>query len=422
MTETDNEAVDLACRGLEAAVIKFCRKRKRDSTPAMHVVNHACHLLRQLTRKRCSLAHAVSALETCWKSLQLDSEDTMALLTHVFHQYLRLRDGMNLMTSGECRHPGDVREAKKTQFPSQFRKLSHQNDGYTTLYSSKYYSGYGWDEFYNPTVGIKRRLLLALGKDCWDTLLEYGAQAFESSLDQHAEVELPNLSSKLDQLRATMIQDLERVASNVNMVTLDKMERLELVKGGKHFTLERRANDFQVQDPNGCLPNNWSIADWNRALQYVPQKKRLVIQDSDDEEPGLRVRVKKKKTKASGESLTKIKEKCHVNAQELQESREWLEAEEAGHKQPEQLDEISELKQEIAEGRTKVEFLQRVLTRLKDRENDDDEVRAQFVGHYVCAYCSFHMIVRRAALGSKGQSSRSVHEVGKSFDIPVHLG
>jgi hypothetical protein len=370
-----------------------------------------------LTLKRKSLKNAVTALETCWKDLLPQLKDkttttttTALLLTHVFHQFLRIRDGMNLMTSGECRHPGDIREAKKTNFPSHFHKLSHQKDGYTTLYSSDHYSGYGWDEFYNPHVGIQKRLLQALDskdKDCWDTLLEYGAQAFETSLDQHNEVDIPKITNRLDQLRLLMTKDLERIASNVTFFTRDKMERLELVKGGQHITLERRANDFQVQDPNGCLPNNWNVADWNRAFAHLPPNKmhamppknkirRLVIEDSDDEgEPpvavqtvqgrlaegadpvstGLRVRVTTKKTETTCDSLFEIKKKAGVSAQELQESREWLEAEEAGQQQKQEFDEIDELKQEIKEATAKVDFLQRVLARMKGRQDDDDEVR-----------------------------------------------
>lgn len=418
MAEVGNDVIDLACRGLEAAVKKYCRKRKRDFCPALvHVVHHAGHLLHQLTLKQNSLAHAVSALEACWKSLLPQVKDnTTALLTHIFHQFLRIRDGMNLMTSGECRHPGDIQEAKTTRFPSQFRNLSHQKDGYTTLYSSDHYSGYGWDEFYNPHVGIKARLLQALGKDCWDALLEYGAQAFETSLDQHNEVEIPKITNRLDQLRLDMIRDLERIASTVTFLTRDKMERLELVKGGQHITLERRANDFQVQDPNGCLPSHWNAADWNRAFAYVlpeklpvlpPPKKvrRLVIQDSDDEDgppatmrtvqgvssTGLRVRVTNKETKTSCGSLFKIKKDEGVSAQELQESREWLEAEEAGQQQTQEFDEVSELNQEIKEARAKVEFLQRVLGRMKGRQDDDDEVRVTMVAYdcwnYVATHC-----------------------------------
>jgi hypothetical protein len=325
----------------------------------------------------------------------------------MFHQYLRIRDGMNLMTSGECRHPGDIGEAKKTKFPSQFHKLSHQKDGYTTLYSSDHYSGYGWDEFYNPQVGIKTRLLQALGRDCWDALLEYGAQAFETSLDQHNEVEIPEIANRLDQLRLDMTRDLERIASNVTFLTRDKMERLELVKGGQHITLERRANDFQVQDPRGCLPNHWNAADWNRAFASVLSKKipavcppptkirRLVIQDSDDEDgppvavqtvrglsseggadpisTGLRVRVTNTKKETPCDSLFKIKQKAGVSAQELEESREWLEAEESGQCQAREVDEVSELKQEIKEASAKVEFLQRVLARVKGKQDDDDD-------------------------------------------------
>jgi hypothetical protein len=175
--------------------------------------------LASIDTQKSSFAHAVSALETCWNFLlpQQVEEDinddcnttaTTLLLTHIFHQYLRIRDGMNLMTSGECRHPGDIHEAKTTKFPSQFHKLSHQGDGYTTLYSSDHYSGYGWDEFYNPHVGIKARLLRALGNkgdDCWDALLEYGAQAYETCLDHHNEVEISEITSRLDQFRLDMI-------------------------------------------------------------------------------------------------------------------------------------------------------------------------------------------------------------------------
>jgi hypothetical protein len=431
MAELNSDAIDLACRGLEAAVKKYCRKRKRDNfAPATwHVlVNHASHLLHQLTLKRNSLAHAVSALETCWKRHvpQVKDNNTTALLTHFFHQYLRIRDGINLMTSGECRHPGDIKEAKTTKFPSQFHNLSHQKDGYTTLYSSDHYSGYGWDEFYNPNVGIKKRLLQALGGRkgdcCWDTLLEYGAQAFETSLDQLNEVEIPIITNRLDQLRLVMTRDLERIlASNVTFFTRDKMERLELVKrggggGGQHITLERQANDFQVQDPNGCIPNNWNVADWNRAFAYVPPRRirvlvppkkirRLVIQDSNDkDEPpvavrgptegvdpistGLRVRVTITETETISNSLFEIKRKQGVNAQELQESSEWLEAEEAGQKQTQECDNVSELKQEVKEARAKVEFLQRVLARMKDRQDDDDEVRQQSWLHIIIGIAS----------------------------------
>ena len=335
--------------------------------------------------------------------MQLNNENIAAVLTHAFHQYLRLRDGMNLMTSGECRHAGDVKQAKNTQFLSRLNQQPERNDGYTKLYSSEHYSGYGWDEFFDPNVGVHRRLQHALGSggNCWDNLLDYGAQSFESCLDKH-EAELQVWQGRFDALRITMVKDLKQHCVQVNMITQDKMERLEVtLKGGTHVSLERRANAFQVYDSNGCLPNGWLMPDWKRAMEYsIPRennkKKRRILQDSDEEdivvvvnnrhEPvaaadGLRVEVTNKADVAKGNklevSLDELKKGFDVNAKALEKSREGLEAEGVGGEKPREshggIDETSELKHDVTDARIKVERLKRVVARIEARDDEYDE-------------------------------------------------
>jgi hypothetical protein len=70
-----------------------------------------------------------------------------------------------------------------------------RGDGYTMLYSEDLmYSAFGWDEFFDVKGGVQERLVNALARlaggsksktRIWDTLLERGAQLFESSLDTH---------------------------------------------------------------------------------------------------------------------------------------------------------------------------------------------------------------------------------------------
>ena len=271
MTDVDMETIDLACTSLENAVKKYCKKRKRDAPPT-DILEHACHILRQLSLKRSCLQQGLTALESsCKEWLQAVTEETMtSVLTHLFHQYLRLRDGLNLMTSGECRHAGDVKQAKKSKFKSQLNKQSLRGDGYTTLYSAQYYSGYGWDEFFDPNVGVLHRLQTQ-GRIKWDRLLDHGGQAFESCLDQH-ETAVQDIQSRFESLRLQIIKDLSRHhCSKVEFLTRDKMERLQVTtkKSGLFISLQRRGKDFQLSDANGCLPNGWKVQDWKRAMAYV---------------------------------------------------------------------------------------------------------------------------------------------------------
>ena len=401
---TDNDSIDLACMGLTNAVKKYCKKRKRDF-PSQQV-QHACHILRQLTMKRHALQQGLIALEQCWNewNSQITAETNMThLLTHVFHHYLRLRDGMNLMSSGECRHDGDVQFARNTKFPSRLNQQSHRSDGYTKLFSSQYYSGYGWDEFFDSNVGVLQRLKLALGgkHNCWDTLLEYGAQAFESSLDQH-EMACQEIQSKFDELRNRIVKDVSQHCTNVTMLTQDKTERLQVtLKGGAVLSLQRHGNDFQVHDINGCLPNGWQVPDWKRAMKYMPPTKRRRDEDGSNSTgakkqkakqktcaqqapvvDGIKVKVKKESPSVKKESvevsLVALKGKGYADA--LEKSREVLEAEDAEIEKSMQtersVDEVTELKQDVADARSKVERMKRVVVRVTQRQDEfDEEVR-----------------------------------------------
>ncbi len=96
----------------------------------MSITNHASHVLKTLYTKRGSLSNAIKAFDKiCSDSLELvkqfqvqsDKSDHSSLLqktlqeilTHLFAQYIRIRDGFVLLTSGECRHEGDSSLAKK---------------------------------------------------------------------------------------------------------------------------------------------------------------------------------------------------------------------------------------------------------------------------------------------------------------------
>jgi hypothetical protein len=329
---------------------------------AISICNHATYLLETLSIKRESLSNAIQSFECLYKkSIQvvkanLESSSLghilQKMLTHLFVQYIRIRDGFVLLTSGECRHYADAEMAKKEKrFPSRLSSLSKRKDGYTTLYSSKLgYSGYGWDEFHNEEVGIRRRLLDALRYCCryptrknasaatttdlddtylhskeanasrdklWDKLTESGAQGFESAFDRH-ENEMKNLLRQLENIRSKYTSNLEKILSHresirVIMGTEDKFERLELKNAGSlglsEFTIQRQGDAFRGHDNRGALPSSASKQDWMKIMELpddefktvssdkrkVPlnksdnrKRKRKVILDSSDEEDNMK--------------------------------------------------------------------------------------------------------------------------------------
>ena len=474
--------VELACRGFKGAVKRYwdkyekrlpegSQKKKDVQRQIQQCVKHACYIVRQLSFKKRSLENGVEALEDCWKQTcnrlarqnkeEEEEEETTRetlwrlLLSHVLHQFLRLRDGLILMTSGECRHPGDTTSTSTTtsgssggaRFPSRLKSLSYCGDGYTRLYSSQNgYTGYGWDEFYNPRVGVQTRLCQCLQtlasfsssrkkkkkqntntNEVWERLLDQGAQALESTMDQHDSA-VRQLRQRLDAFRNGLERDLRRLSqsTDVVLVTQDKLERLEVtipstVSNKKRLVLQRQGNDFCVQDPKGVLPNQWTRQDWNRAMALPAisetnnrsnnkNKKRRIIQDDDDDKEdeennnnsnnkvshqasGLRVKVSSSSATSdeTATSLRSIKTQLGVNAQDLESAREALELE----TNRDSTDETVLLTESVQRLRAKASKLGRILERLERKNNDYYEVSVG-VGHVVVAV-DFDRSLRRLA-------------------------
>ena len=314
----DQEAVDVACSGFRNAVHSWCRKytnlpliegeSKKVAMPRniIHLLNHLSHFTRQLTRKRRSLQSGLSYLQqTLWPetlkafSTSRSSTEQAALLQHFLAQCLRLHDGKMLLVSGECRHPGDIRmaQAKKkkkddkhattyNKYPSQISLQADRPDGYTKLYNAPGgYSGYGWDEFHDPELGLRTRLFHAMQgcskskkkpkttSQIAEYLTEHGAQALECLLDQH-ETEMTVVKQGFTTLRDRVVQDLKKTfvktaptkTVKVLFTLYDKLEKLQV----GNIVLERHGNAFQVNDAQGALPNGYSIQDWSRVMR-LPQ-------------------------------------------------------------------------------------------------------------------------------------------------------
>ena len=126
-----------------------------------------------------------------------------------------MTDGLVMLTSGECRHPFDIRQGKKAKFASKLSTLKEREDGYTCLYKANaVYSGFGWDEFTNETVGIQARLIAILKrymKSPWDYLERKGAtQLLESLLDQQ-ELAVKELQQEFQELKKKMIDDMKEI-------------------------------------------------------------------------------------------------------------------------------------------------------------------------------------------------------------------
>lgn len=316
---------------------------------AMSLTKHAINILRTLYIKRNSLSNSIKAFEKiCTESIEtvkeillssvcrmhnektsssslstLQQKNVQEILTHLFVQYIRIRDGFVLLTSGECRHDGDSKLAKnETRFPSRLNELSKCRDGYTSLFSSNLgYSGYGWDEFYNEKVGVRRVLLDTLRKcstkmqqkmspetekrftECptassaretiWEKLMEANngaAELFEASFDRHQD-EMKELQSRLETVRSKLfIQGMEKVlvshgvSARLLMVTEDKFERLDLQiqSGGVFLSIQRQGDTFRGKDSRGALPSNLSVADWFKIMKVHDhlKNKLSVFEDS----------------------------------------------------------------------------------------------------------------------------------------------
>jgi tetratricopeptide (TPR) repeat protein len=404
----DDETIQLACRSLETAVKKYCKrhaKRFRGTDDefqklfrqVLHLVNHAQFILQNLITKRQSMQYAVEALQHVWNTSYKEALQTSRLtlvkpiMTLFLQHYLRLADGLVLLISGECRHKADIES--NNRFKTHLTQNSLRQDGYTMLYNPKlHYSGYGWDELFDPNFGVQTRLVTKLQKlanlkdnsSIWDTLLDGGAQAFESALTEH-EVQMTNLQASLEALRqsvpATLFPLLQTIlgrGGSVVFASRDKMESLTIqlpkpVKGMSQLVLQRRGHEFQLAQ--SVVPNAWDATAWRQQFglpsKLIATKKRRILVDDDDEDEDGLLHVKETKHKTTSTaveqevSLKAIKTDMGVNAQQLESAREALEDE----KQPtfNKNDTVdTELRKAIQKGRVAV---QRWKGKLKQEED-----------------------------------------------------
>jgi hypothetical protein len=407
MSFQGDETVSLAIISIEKAIDQIVERRSVDQKAQrqiQHLIDHTQHLLKELYEKRESLRALIQWFREEWKRLEPKLvEYSLAILQHAMENMLRMSDGLVMLTSGECRHPFDIQQGQKTKFRSKLNTMKERQDGYTCLYKADaVYSGFGWDEFTNETVGIQHRLVAILKrymKSPWDYLERKGAtQLLESFLDQQ-ELAVKELQQEVQDLKKKLMQDIQLrlTPKKLSFATQDKMERLFVVYENQTICLERQANNFQIK-MGSVLPNNYKRAsDWaEHSLKLAAnpsdasltrnKKRRLVIDESDSDEDsgdvkkmrkkvskvpdtkqlttGLKVRVETLRPEAETEdSLLAIKTQMGADVRGLETSREELEQENSRNRK------VADSKEE------KTKRLKRILDRVLSRQNvDDNEV------------------------------------------------
>lgn len=285
-------------------------------------------------------------------------------------------DGFQLLESGECRHKhdGDVDGAGgkfKSRLSGALRK-----DGVTRKFKSQLgYTEYGFDEWNDPDVGIKRVLL--------DNLIELTNREEksekiiltweDSTLDQH-ETQRDLLSKEMLVIYKSFVDRMNQLLASrgANKLTLIAEDKGERITWGM-LDIKRSGNKFTISSPGGSIPIGWTVTDWEEIFALEPQqqpdqpneasakpiKKRLNILESSDEEDdapkkqparklpppakrdaysssGLDVVMRKAtdvmenanlRTKETSSSIDDIKRQLGVSARQLEEGRDQLDNE-----------------------------------------------------------------------------------------------
>ena len=306
---SNKESIALTIQSIRGGISKFYKKasKRREIDPSIRnqvnlLVEHLQHLLIQLSLKRQSLKGLIAWFQQEWKSklhpslktLQQNQNEsslsTLMILQHVLEVFIRCQDGLVLLTSGECRHEGDIREASdynSRKYQSKLSLLEARNDGYTCLYKTNaIYSGFGWDEYANETVGIQVRLNNLL-KKCsghkhpWDWLENHDSTSLLDALLDNHECIVKELQQTIQTLKLQVSRDIKSSLTNCSkfsFVTQDKMERLVVSYGQHSIRLERRADSFQL-GLEGVLPKDkQSLEDWDSysIMPKLQQQKEVL--------------------------------------------------------------------------------------------------------------------------------------------------
>ena len=321
-----DDPIERAC----AVLRKNSQERYPKNAALSSAVNHACHVLRTLVKKRVSLSHAMTALEglseDCQREIdyqckvlgqsnESESKESsyniiQQILIHWFIQYIRMRDGLVMLVSGECRHPADQKMAKnEKEFASNLTKKSGRKDGTRVYRESGCYSGYGWDEFYDEEVGVRACMIEALGGTASssaerrvDRLLTGYGCTFEIQMSEH-EQKFKSLEKKLDILKDNFVTTNNRFLKRASIGILslravDKFEKLLLQKQGRRiFAIDRMADNFVIRDKGGVIPSVAKLKDWQRAIKLPDSLTNSLIGrliDDDSSPKQINVTSRKK--------------------------------------------------------------------------------------------------------------------------------
>jgi len=358
------ESIVLACQSLDNSIARYIKKRRKRGiiisnkaeSSVKEVAKHFKYVVTQLFWKRTSLDFAVKAFADvccsgCMQALRdlVKNEDVVNraenvkhVLCHWMKACVRLRDGLVLLQSGECRHKSDVELCRNSKFPSKFVKDLKRPDGITTMYSADFYSGYGWDELFDEQVGIVSRLaMMVLGGDAssqhytkfWNDISDH-APLLEVSLNE-CEQSIKTLHQQFETHRDKFLQSVKSLIASHGMTAVlkttmvDKMERLELRNAKllhiQVLRIEREAGKYQVTDSGGVLPSVFTYADWKEKMM-LPS----LLAPTKDKTVGLKATLelfKEEVKQLTDISCNKIKAGFGVNPQDLQASLEHVEGE-----------------------------------------------------------------------------------------------
>ena len=294
------------------------------------VLDHSAHLSKHLFATRQSHAAAVasftaitqasvSRMKSRYTCLTTSSQSESLLSLHNciskwFFAYCRLRDASVYLESGECRHPIDVATANANRFKSNLPKKGTSRDGYTKCFRADCYSGFGWDDFYDDEVGLRRRMAKALGKQSrFETLME--RSGFEMAMDSH--------SQELANLQAQVSADVESFLGGVNKyivgapqtrkvaVEMKKLDKQECMTINVTSTLgaafcmkmkiERTASNFTLKK-EGVQPEQYGRDDWDRLFK-LPKASEW----TGEEEGGSKAKSKSSSSSSSPAAAKKRK-------------------------------------------------------------------------------------------------------------------
>lgn len=322
------------------------------------LLRHTHHCWTVLTLKRLSLRLALDVLRNeiwpeTWRRLSFTRSlaEVEALLQNLFLNWLRVKDGLILVTSGECRHEGDIQQSANSRFKSNLNKNTK------TFKAELTYNAAAWDEWNDPAVGLLGQWKeLCRKPSVWKAILR------QAKLDFLRNTAGGDIQGDFNDMKWKILEKLRIQFKKADLRSDDKMEELKVSYQGTSLLFERRGKKFQIHDKDGVLPHTSQSGEslkvmWRKlmalpkavAADDIPRmqsttgqpatKRRVIALDEDDEDQSPKkksktfgLNVSKKESSGtvemnSAQSLDEIKRQHGVNPNELADARETLENE-----------------------------------------------------------------------------------------------